>query len=134
MKWFRLIAIILAITMLGSAAADEMKDYLIGNIIDELWWGKYPHDMMEIYVTDKGSLNGKAMCTLSEWQEAAQEAVRRYNEGEQMIPLSPDLKGYIDGSFFYSEEYLTHLAELGLQPVSSEKVTELTDIIWHSIN
>ena len=83
--------------MLGSAAADERKDYLIGNIIDELWWGKYPHDMMEIYVTDKGSLNGKAMCTLSEWQEAAQEAVRRYNEGEQMIPLSPDLKGYIDG-------------------------------------
>lgn len=92
---------------------------LVSSIRDELWSGKYPHDMMEIMVTDKGSLTGKALCTLAEWQAAAVQAVREYQEDRGMYTYDFE-ESYLDGSFFQSPEYLAHLESIGLKPVGGD--------------
>ena len=136
------------------ASTQEGKAYLVTSIVQEIVFGNYPHDRMELYVTDEFSLTGKALCTLGEWQEAAQEAVRVVREMEP-AQISPDngfftkevqeaaqaqnpinsvLEGYLDGSFFESEAYLSRLAEIGLQPVSGEKMRELIGIILDDLN
>lgn len=92
---------------------------LVSTIRDELWSGKYPHDMMEIMVTDAGSLTGKAMCTVAEWQAAATEAVRQYREDRGLYTYDFE-EAYLDGSFFLSPEYLAHLESIGVEQVGGD--------------
>ena len=112
MKLFRMLALVLTMLLClvpAMAESSSRIDELAGNIIDEIWFGKYPHDMITVWMDDY---------TVAEWEAAAIKAVKDYREleqkGDTMFPMPKALESYLDGSFFESEEYLSILAEYGL--------------------
>ena len=103
MKLFRTLALVLAMLLClvpAMAESSSRIDELAGNIVDEIWFGKYPHDMITIWMDDY---------TVAEWEAAAIKAVKDYREleqkGDTMFPMPKALESYLDGSFFESEEY-----------------------------
>ena len=91
----------------GSSRIDELAHTIKG----EISCGKYPHDLMIMWMDDY---------TVAEFEEAAVKAVKScVANPPAFFTMEPLWESYLDGSFFESEEYLSILAEYGLTRAGS---------------
>lgn len=104
MKLLKALAIVLVIAVMGSCAmAENNLEDLKDGIVEEILFGKYPHHMIAVYCDDY---------SLEEWKLAAVAAVEEAKENDYRMGF--DWEGYLDGSFFESQEFYD-----SLQAVSS---------------
>lgn len=86
----------------GNSRIDELAHTIRG----EISFGKYPHDLMIIWMDDY---------TVAEFEEAAVKAVEScVANPPAFFTMEPMWESYLDGSFFESAEYQAILAEHGL--------------------
>ena len=117
MKILRTIAVVMLALLLCMAPAmaesDSARiDELAHSIRQEIGFGKYPHDLIIIWMDDY---------TVAEFEAAAVKAVESCNENPPAFYDPNDFKGYLDGSFFESEEYLAILDEYDLTRTGSSR-------------
>lgn len=99
MKLLKVLAIVLMVAVMGTSALaaanlEDMKD----GIVFEIATGKYPHQMATLYCDDY---------SLDEWKLAAVAAVEEAREKGYIMTF--DWEGYLDGSFFESQEFFDSL-------------------------
>lgn len=86
----------------GNSRIDELAHTIRG----EIACGKYPHDLMIMWMDDY---------TVAEFEEAAVKAVEScVANPPAFFTMEPLWESYLDGSFFESAEYLSILTEYGL--------------------
>ena len=116
------LVLILCMTPVLAESGSSRIDELAGGIVDEIWFGKAPEDMMIVWMDNY---------TVAEWEEAAVKAVKEYREleekGEAFMTMSFDWEAYLDGSFFESAEYLSILEKYDLDRADSASVRDLGD-------
>lgn len=110
MKLIRTLAVALTLLLcLAPAMAESGNsriDELAHTIRGEISFGKYPHDLMIIWMDDY---------TVAEFEAAAVKAVEScVANPPAFFTMEPMWESYLDGSFFESAEYLSILAEYGL--------------------